>query len=69
MKLLSLLIAIAIVALPGAAQRHKLSEINAATDDGKILQAIGSEADPARKQTLLEQFSASHPKHEASGCN
>ncbi len=67
MKIIALLTAIAIAALPGAAQRHKLIEPNAATEDGKALQSIVNEQDAARKQKLMEQFNAGHPKHEAGG--
>ena len=67
MKLFTLLTVLALAALPSAAQRHKLATINATTEDGKALQAISSEADAAGKQKLMEQFTAAHPKHEASG--
>jgi tetratricopeptide (TPR) repeat protein len=49
------------------AQRHKLASINAETPEGKILQSIGVESDPAKKIALMEQFIAQYPKHEASG--
>ena len=66
MKLFTLLTVLAIAAPPAAAQRHKLA-INATTEDGKVLQSIVSETDAARKQKLIEQFTAAYPKHEASG--
>ena len=47
------------------AQRHKLT-INAETPEGALLQEIGTEADPAKKVALMEQFTQKHPKHEAA---
>ncbi len=69
MKFLTLLFVIVIViaAPPLAAQRHQLADINAAAEDGKLLQAIGTEADEARKEQLMEQFTAAHPLHESGG--
>ena len=57
------------LALAGAAaaQRHKLESINAETPEGKVLQSIGFEQDPAKKLALMEQFAAEHAKHEAAG--
>jgi hypothetical protein len=49
------------------AQRHKLESINAETPEGKVLQSIGIESDPAKKLGLMEQFAAEHGKHEAAG--
>ena len=57
------------LALAGAAsaQRHKLDSINAETPEGKVLQSIGLEQDPAKKLAMMEQFAAEHGKHEAAG--
>ena len=49
------------------AQRHRLEAVNAQTPDGKILQQIGQESDPAKKIALMEQFTAEFPKSDASG--
>ncbi len=63
---MKLLAAILLLTLPLAAQRYKLA-INAATDDGKLLQSISTEQEPARQLKLMEQFQTTYPKHEASG--
>ncbi len=57
---LILLIAIAVFA-----QRHKLT-VDTETPEGKILQAIGTEGDAAKKIELLEEFSAKYPDHESA---
>ena len=49
------------------AQRHRLGQINTETEEGKLLQAIGSEEDAGRKLQLMESFVQKHEKHEASG--
>ncbi|MDX2151669.1 MAG: hypothetical protein SFV54_13105 [Bryobacteraceae bacterium] len=48
-----------------SAQRHKLT-INAETPEGQLLQQIGTEADPAKKLGMLEEFASKYPKHEAA---
>lgn len=48
----------------GLAQRHRLGEVNAETPEGQFLQQIGQEADPAKKMTMLEDFTVKFPKHE-----
>lgn len=53
-------------ALLSAQERHKL-EINAETDEGKLLQSIGQEPDPAKKAGLMEQFLAKYPSHDGAG--
>src|ERR1044072_8004575 len=63
---LRLLIALAL-AVSAPAQRHKLAAINAETEEGKVLQASGQEADPAKKLGLMEQFVTQFPTHAASG--
>ncbi|HUS06126.1 MAG TPA: hypothetical protein VMZ52_07520 [Bryobacteraceae bacterium] len=67
MKLLLALL----VSLAGAghieAQRHKPGTIIIGTPEGKLLQSIAQENDPATKLPLLEQFASEFPKHAASG--
>ncbi len=53
------------VAMPAAAQRHKMTTINAETPEGQLLQQIGQESDDARKLELMAQFADKYPKHEA----
>jgi hypothetical protein len=65
-SILNVLIAL-VLAGTAAAQRHKLASINAETPEGQALQAIGTEADPAKKLALMEQFAAKYGKHEAAG--
>jgi hypothetical protein len=62
-----LLAALLIAAASAAAQRHKLTSINAETPEGQLLQSIATEADAAKKLELMEKFTAQHPKHEAAG--
>lgn len=50
-----------------SAQRHKLGEINAETEEGKFLQGIATEQDAARKVSLMEEFVTKYGKHEAAG--
>ncbi|MCS6953893.1 MAG: hypothetical protein RMK57_12570 [Bryobacterales bacterium] len=64
MRIWALVVALA-VALPVAAQRHKLT-INAETPEGQLLQQIGLEENTAKKLALLEQFVAQYPQHEAA---
>jgi tetratricopeptide (TPR) repeat protein len=53
------------LALPLAAQRHRLGEVNAETPEGQLLQLIGQESDAAKRVGLLDDFAAKYPKHEA----
>ncbi len=55
---------VCLLALPLAAQRHKVS-INAETPEGQLLQQIGQEEDAAKKAALAEQFVSQYPKHES----
>jgi hypothetical protein len=57
-----ILLALAIAGLCPAQSRHKL-EVNTETDEGKALQAIGTEQDAARKVALMEEFSTKHGQH------
>jgi tetratricopeptide (TPR) repeat protein len=67
MKLLTLTLALILLADVAAAQRHRLETVDAATPEGKLLQQIGREQDDNRKLQLLEQFTSQAPKHEAIG--
>lgn len=49
------------------AQRYKLTTVNAETPEGKVLQQIGTESDPAKKLEAMEQFVAQFPSHNAAG--
>ena len=64
MKNRGLGVLVCLLALPLAAQRHKVS-INAETPEGQLLQQIGQEEDAAKKAALAEQFVSQHPKHES----
>src|SRR5215207_6025285 len=66
MKPFALVLVVALAALPLAAERHKLAEINTETEEGKMLQAIGTEEDTARKLKLMEAFTEKFPKHTAN---
>ena len=59
MRTLVLLIAVVLTAL---GQRHKMEEVNSEKPEGKLLQQIMQENDPAKKATLLEQFATQFPK-------
>jgi len=66
MKLFRLALALGLIAAPALPQRHKLSYINTATEEGKLLQDIGSIEDPARKIAAMEDFIAKYPKHDGA---
>jgi tetratricopeptide (TPR) repeat protein len=53
-----------VFALPLFADRTKV-DINTETPEGQMLQAIGTEEDPAQKRLLLEQFLEKYPMHPA----
>jgi tetratricopeptide (TPR) repeat protein len=63
MKKLVVTVLIGCLAVPALAQRHKI-DINAETAEGQLLQQIGTEQDPDKKLTLLEEFASKHPAHE-----
>lgn len=67
MKLRILAMAAALLPVVLFAQRHQIGEINTETEEGKVLQAIGTEEDAARKVQLMEGFVAKFPKHDAAG--
>lgn len=66
MKTFTLLFIAICAVLPATAQRHKLGVLNAETPEGKILQAIGTEQDEAKKLALMEDFVAKFGKHEGA---
>src|SRR5687767_361894 len=49
-----------------SAQRHKLTSINAETEEGKVLQSIGQETDAAKRIGLMQEFISKHGKHESA---
>ena len=67
MKRAVLIVTAVLFAGAAAAQRHKIGEINTETEEGKALQAIGTEEDAARKVQLMEAFVGKYGKHEAAG--
>ncbi|MCX6621412.1 MAG: hypothetical protein NTY38_10090, partial [Acidobacteria bacterium] len=62
---MTVLLLLTFTILPVAAQRQKFT-IDATTPEGQQLQAIGQEADGAKKLALMEDFVAKFPKHEAA---
>lgn len=67
MKRIAWVVLFALVAGSAVAQRHKLGEINTQTEEGKLLQSIGTEEDPARKVELMESFVGKFGNHEGAG--
>jgi hypothetical protein len=67
MKTIATLFALALAAVPGWAQCHKLAEINTTTPEGQLLQKAGLEEDPAKKLALQEEFATQYPQNEAAG--
>jgi hypothetical protein len=62
MRTFAILIVFAITAF---GQRHKApEEVDAEKPDGKLMQQIMQEADPAKKNALMEQFATEFPKLE-----
>jgi tetratricopeptide (TPR) repeat protein len=62
MRTLVILIAFAVAA---SGQRHKPpTEVDAEKPDGKLMQQIMQESDPAKKNALMEQFANEFPKVE-----
>jgi tetratricopeptide (TPR) repeat protein len=53
-------------ALTAFGQRHSVTDVDAETPDGKVLQQVMQAADPAQKTALLEQFVAQFPKAQAA---
>jgi tetratricopeptide (TPR) repeat protein len=66
MKPIAILFAL-LLGAPGWSQCHKLTEINATSPEGQLLQKAGLEEDPAKKLALQEEFVAQFPQHEAAG--
>jgi tetratricopeptide (TPR) repeat protein len=67
MKIVTTLFALTFAAAPGWTQCRKLTELNATTPEGQLLQKAGLEEDAAQKLALREQFVAQYPKDEAAG--
>jgi len=67
MRLRIVILALVVAAGAALAQRHPLGTVNAETPEGLLLQQIGQETDEAKKLTLLQQFAAQSPKHDAIG--
>ena len=67
MKATATLFTLALAAAPAWTQCHKLTELNATTPEGQLLQKAGLEEDAAQKLALREQFVAQYPQHEAAG--
>jgi tetratricopeptide (TPR) repeat protein len=59
MRMLALLIAFSLTAF---GQRHKIEEVNSEKPEGKLLQQIMQENDPAKKTGLLDEFARQFPK-------
>jgi hypothetical protein len=66
-KLTCVLLLGAALTCPVSAQRHRLESVNAQTPEGKLLQTIAQETDPAKKIPLMEQFTTEFAKHDAIG--
>jgi tetratricopeptide (TPR) repeat protein len=66
-KRLAALVYVLLLVSAAEAQKHKLESVDAATPEGKMLQEIGQEADPAKKLTMMEQFVSQFPKHNTTG--
>jgi tetratricopeptide (TPR) repeat protein len=64
MRTILILVAFTCAAL---AQRHKINEVNSEKPEGKLLQQIMQENDPAKRTPLLEQFAGEYPKDEGIG--
>ena len=61
MKAVAILFAL-VLAAPGWSQCHKLTDINATTPEGQLLQKAGLEEDPAKKLALQEEFATQFPQ-------
>ena len=67
MKRIVLIVTAVVFTGVAGAQRHKIGVLNAETEEGKVLQGMATEEDPARKVQLMEGFVAKYGKHEAVG--
>jgi tetratricopeptide (TPR) repeat protein len=63
MRIVVILLACSLAAF---GQRHKLEGVDPEKPEGKLLQQVMQENDPARKTALMEQFAGQFPKLEAS---
>ena len=57
------LVMVLLCAAVAPAQKRAKVDINAETPEGQALQAIGQEADPAKKLAQMEEFLQKHPSH------
>ncbi|HZO53534.1 MAG TPA: hypothetical protein VFB63_12530 [Bryobacteraceae bacterium] len=57
------LVMVLLYATVAPAQKRAKVDINAETPEGQALQAIGQEADPAKKLAQMEEFLQKHPSH------
>lgn len=63
MRSIVILIAFSLAAF---GQRHKVEEVDTGKPEGKLLQQLLQENDPAKKTALMEQFASQFPKLETS---
>ncbi|HTS28323.1 MAG TPA: hypothetical protein VMH81_20765 [Bryobacteraceae bacterium] len=63
MRTVAILVACALAAF---GQRHKLEGLDAQKPEGKLLQQVIQENDPAKKAVLMEQFASQYPKLETT---
>jgi tetratricopeptide (TPR) repeat protein len=63
MRLVVIFLAVAVTA---SGQRHRIEEVNSEKPEGKLLQQIMQENDPAKKVALLDQFAGEFPKDEGT---
>ncbi|MEZ5400364.1 MAG: hypothetical protein R2729_11900 [Bryobacteraceae bacterium] len=62
MRVLGVAAALALASAGLAQDRHKL-DVNTETDEGKALQAIGTEQDAEKKVAMMEEFAGKYPQH------
>ena len=67
MKTIAALFALTLAAAPGWTQCHKLTEVNATTPEGQLLQKAGLEEDAAKKLAMQEEFVTQYAQNEAAG--
>lgn len=63
MRIIVILVAFSLAAF---GQRHKLEEVDSEKPEGKLLQQLMQENDPAKKTALMEEFAGQFPKLETS---
>ena len=65
MRKVAVLVALAVMAAFG--QRHKIENVDPEKPEGKLLQQIIGESDPAKQAVLLEQYAGQFPKADGTG--